>query len=507
MSLPARFLLSCVAVATFALLHGGRAVASEVAPDDKADAPASQRPALQMNPCPWNDLFGGSALARCGWLQVAENRDAPAGKTLRLRVTVIPALRSTPEPDALVILAGGPGQSAHDVYSASAAAFAAIRRERDIVLLDQRGTGRSNRLDCDFAQEETLEAVDPPRLQQLARACLAALPGDPRFYTTSVAVRDLEDLRAALGYRQLTLYSGSYGTRVAQHYLRRYPTRVRAAILDGVVPVGLPLGPDIAARAQQALDAIFERCAKEAACASAFPELHHQFDALRARLERGAIQVQLSDPVTDQPMSTTFGTAELSAAVRLLTYSDETASVLPLLIHQAQTLQHPQSLAAQYLMIERTTTAQLAQAMHFAVVCSEDAPLWGPEAAAGDADDATYLGANFMTALRAICAVWPRGPVDEDFNAPLHSDVPVLILSGGNDPVTPPDYGVRALPSFKHGRHLVLDGQGHGQLLNGCMPNVVTQFVRTARAGELDVKCLQNVVPAPFLLSPNGSGS
>jgi len=460
-----------------------------------------------MQPCPWNDLFGGSALARCGWLKVAENRDAPAGKTLRLRVTVIPALRSTPEPDAFVILAGGPGQSAHDVYSAAAAAFTAIRRDRDILLVDQRGTGRSNRLDCNFTQQADLEVIDPARLRELARGCLAALPGDPRFYTTSVAVRDLEDLRAALGYRQLTLYAGSYGTRVAQHYLRRYPSRVRAAILDGVVPVGLPLGPDIAPRAQRALDAIFERCKVDAACATAFPKLHDQFDALRARLERGAVEVQLPDPVTAEPVTTRFGTAQLGGAVRLLTYSDETASVLPLLIHQAQTLQRPQSLAAQYLMIERNTTAQLAQAMHFSVVCSEDAPLWGPELPAGGTDAATYLGAGFMAGLRAICAVWPRGPVDQDFNAPLHSDVPVLILSGGNDPVTPPDYGVRALPAFENGRHLVLDGQGHGQLLNGCMPNVVAQFVRTAKADALAVECLKNVVPAPFLLSPNGSGA
>lgn len=460
-----------------------------------------------MQPCSWGDLFGDSALARCGWFEVAENRDAPDGKTLRLRVTVIPALRSTPEPDAFVILAGGPGQSAHDVYGGAAAAFAAIRRDRDIVLVDQRGTGRSNRLDCDFTQEADFEVIDPARLRELARGCLAALPGDPRFYTTSIAVRDLEDLRAALGYRWLTLYAGSYGTRVAQHYMRRYPSRVRAAILDGVVPVGLPLGPDIAPRAQQALDAIFERCKADAACANAFPGLHDQFDALRAHLERGAIEVQLPDPVTSQPMTTTFGTAQLGGAVRLLTYSDETASVLPLLIHQAQTLRRPQPLVAQALMIQRGITAQLAQAMHFAVVCSEDAPLWEPEPAAGGAGATTYLGDGFMAGLRAICAVWPRGTVDDDFNAPLHSDVPVLILSGGNDPVTPRDYGVQALQAFKNGRHLVLDGQGHGQLLNGCMPAVVAQFVRTAKTDGLAVECLNNVTAAPFLLSPNGSGA
>ncbi|HWK75117.1 MAG TPA: alpha/beta hydrolase [Povalibacter sp.] len=461
-------------------------------------------PALQLAPCQLENMTG-SASSRCGWLSVPENRDAGTSKEIRLRVTLIPALRTNAERDPLVILAGGPGQGAHDAYAIAGAAFAAVRRDRDIVLLDQRGTGQSNRLDCEFTDDIELESNDPQQLQAQARHCLSALHGDPRFYTTSVAVRDLEALRVALGYEKLNFYAVSYGTRVAQHYLRRYPSRVRTAVLDGVVPIDLALGPDIAPRAQQALDAIFDRCIAEFACNKAFPDIRGQFNALRERLAREPVKTELLDPVDAKPLRETLGPAQLSAAVRLLTYSDETASLLPLLIHQAQAERRPQSLLAQYLMIERNTGLQLAYGMHFAVVCSEDAPRWPHEQVSDAALTATYLGGTFMSGLQAVCDVWPRGVVDEGFSAPLHSEVPVLILSGGNDPVTPQQYGERALASFKNGRHLVLTGQGHGQIATGCMPRLVAQFVRSANAASLDTACLKGVAPTPFMLSTSGT--
>ncbi len=461
-------------------------------------------PALQLAPCQLERMTG-SASSRCGWLEVPEDRDTDAGRTIRLRVTVIPALRMNAEPDPLVILAGGPGQSAHDAYAMVGPAFAAVRRDRDIVLLDQRGTGQSNRLDCAFTDDIELASNDPQQLQAQTRRCLSSLQGDPRFYTTSLAVRDLEALRVALGYEKLSFYAVSYGTRVAQHYLRRYPSRARVAVLDGVVPVDLALGPDIAPRAQQALDAIFDRCATDASCGRAFPDLRGQFKALLERVEHEPVRMQLPDPLDARPITATLGPAQLGAAVRLLTYSDETASLLPLLIHQAQSGRNPQALLAQYLMIQRNTELQLAYGMHFAVACSEDAPRWPHEKVAAAELAATYLGGAFMSGLQAVCDVWPRGVVDADFGAPLRSEVPVLILSGGNDPVTPQQYGERALASFSNGRHLVLAGQGHGQIATGCMPRLVAQFIRSANAGGLDASCLEGVAATPFMLSASGT--
>jgi pimeloyl-ACP methyl ester carboxylesterase len=197
----------------------------------------------------------------------------------------------------------------------------------------------------------------------------------------------------------------------------------------------------------------------------------------------------------------TFGVAELGAAVRLLSYSDETASVLPLLIQQAQREQQPQGMLAQYLMIRHNVQAQIAYGMHFAVTCSEDSPRW----VSGQVSEASlrdsYLGDALMVGMSTICSVWPRGPVDKDFNAPLHSDVPTLLLSGGNDPVTPAAYAERAASGFTHGKHIVLRGQGHGQLAVGCMPRLVALFIEGRALAQSELKCLENVAPAPFMLS------
>jgi pimeloyl-ACP methyl ester carboxylesterase len=447
-----------------------------------------------------SQLAGGSVAARCGWLAVPENREQPSGPQVRLHVAVIPALRLEPAADPLFVLSGGPGQAASDFYISIAPALARIRRDRDIVVVDQRGTGRSNRLDCTFPDESDIAATDPQQLRKLVDSCLAKLPGDPRYYTTSVAVRDLDEVRAALGYRQLSLYGVSYGTRVAQHYMRRYPQRVRVAILDGVVPPQLPLGPDVALDAQAAIDNAFARCASTAECNRAFPNIAETFASLRSRLEQQPVPLSIPDPLSAAPTHTQLGAQELSAAVRLLSYSDETLSTLPLLIHEAE-IGQPQALAAQYLMIKRSLDTQIANGMHFAVVCSEDAPRWNGHAVSLAAVAKTYIGESFMTAMKTICEGWPRGPVDENFSEPVQSATPTLVLSGGNDPVTPARYGEQILPGLSHSKHLVLDGQGHGQIAVGCMPRLVAEFIGAGDVTTVNDTCLQAVAPAPFLLS------
>jgi pimeloyl-ACP methyl ester carboxylesterase len=432
---------------------------------------------------------------------VPENRAHPAGKHIGIHVAVVPALRLRPEKDPLFLLSGGPGQAASDMYLSLAPVFARIRQSRDLVIIDQRGTGKSNRLDCALPDDSDLTSSDPQQLTALTRKCIASLSGDPRFYTTSTAVRDLDEIRAALGYERIDLYGVSYGTRVAQHYMRRYPTRVRAAILDGVVPPELGLGPDVALDAQHALDNIFTRCERDPACNARFPDLSNEFLQLRSRLSAHVQRIELPDPLTAQPTTAQFGIPELSAAIRLLSYTDETASILPLLIAGAHSALGAQAFAAQYVMIRRSTSLQIAYGMHFAVVCSEDAPRWARSAVSDEELARTYIGAAFMSAMKTICAVWPRGTVDADFDQPLVSSIPVLLLSGGNDPVTPPRYAAQVARELKNSKHLVLEGQGHGQIAVGCMPQVVTRFIDAGSARDLDTKCLDVVAPTPFMLS------
>lgn len=474
------------------LSHGGTVL---------AQAETAVRRPLDLQECRLESPSeGGSVAARCGWLEVPENRAEPNGRKLRLHVAVIPSLRLQPAPDPLFVLSGGPGQAASDFYTAQSAAFGRIRRDRDIVLVDQRGTGRSNRLDCGFDEDADFARADAQQMQQQARACIAALNADPRFYTTSVAVQDLDEVRAALGRETLNFYAVSYGTRVAQHFIRRYPQRVRTVVLDGAVPVDLALGPDTAVQAQRAVDALFDRCAADRSCRESFPTLRRDFNELRAQLAVAPMNMQVPDPLTAQVTDATLGNAELSAAVRLLSYSDETASVLPLLIHQAHARQ-AQGMIAQYLMISRSLQAQIAYGMHFAVTCSEDSPRWATERVDPQQLRDSYMGEALMAGTSAICSVWPKGPVDEDFNAPLHSDVPALLLSGGNDPVTPAAYAQRAAKGFANGRQITLRGQGHGQLAVSCMPRLVAQFIQDRALADRDLKCLDKVVPTPFMLS------
>ena len=451
-----------------------------------------------------SDNVSGSVAARCGTLTVPENRGEKDGRQLQLHIALVPALRTRAEPDPLFIISGGPGQAASDFYLAMSHVFGRIRRDRDIVVLDQRGTGRSNRLDCPLPNDSDLTEADPAIIRSHTSACLKSIAGDPRFYTTSVAVRDLDEVRAALGYERLNLYGISYGTRVAQHYLRRHPQRVRTVVLDGVVPPDLALGPHIAIDAQAALDALFARCSQSKPCVAAFPDLRKSFDALRAHLKESPLDLSIADPVTAAPLRLHFGAAELNAAVRMLSYSDETASTLPFLIHQAQVAGRPENLAAQFEMVKRSMQNQLAYGMHFGVVCSEDAPRWQQENVSTESLASTYIGADFMVSMQAICELWPRGPVDEDFSELLKTDTPVLALSGEADPVTPPSYAARALTHFSNAKHLTLAGQGHGQLGTGCMPRVVARFIADASTAQLDDDCLKGIAPAPFMISSSG---
>jgi len=233
-------------------------------------AGATPAPGIELTPCRLEHPYGlGSVQARCGRLAVAEDPDSPRGRTIELAVAVVPAVSARARAEPLFLLAGGPGQGAQDAFVGALGAFSAVRRERDIVLLDQRGTGGSNRLTCAFPEEGPESDAPPDELRRLASECLATLPGDPRFYTTSVAVRDLDAVRAALGYSRINLYGGSYGSRVAQHYLRRYPDRVRSVILDGVVNPALALGASMALDAEAALRAAWPAAPRRPAAPSA----------------------------------------------------------------------------------------------------------------------------------------------------------------------------------------------------------------------------------------------
>jgi len=219
------------------------------------------KPQIALEPCRISDIDGlVSVEARCGRFSVPEDPDSPEGARIELAVAIVPAVATQAKPDPLFLLAGGPGQGAIEGFTPILGAFAGIRRERDLVLVDQRGTGASNRLDCPMPEEALASGdVSPAEMREMARDCLAKVHGDPQFYTTSIAVRDLDAVRAALGYAEINVFGGSYGTRVAQHYARRYAEHTRTIILDGIVPPDIVLVPQIAIESQRALERVFDR--------------------------------------------------------------------------------------------------------------------------------------------------------------------------------------------------------------------------------------------------------
>jgi pimeloyl-ACP methyl ester carboxylesterase len=459
---------------------------------------------LQLEPC---RITAGPAYpsikAECGTMQRPLNPADDDSPMISLRVAVVAALNLTPQPDPVVPVAGGPGQSSVEFYASHAPAFEDLRRERDILLVDQRGTGESTRLDCEFDEDVVEGSYSVAETRAAATACLEALPHDPRYFTTSIAVTDLEAVRDALGYPTLNLYGISYGTRVAQHYARRYPDSTRSIILDGVVPPQISLGPEIATESQRAVDRAFARCAASADCSERFPGLAEKFAALVEMLRAVPQTVSVPHPNTGRIETMTFGSSELSAAVRLLAYHPSSVALLPLLVDEAAGGDLV-PLAAQYRLVSLTLGDALALGMHNAVMCSEDAPFFDRTMIDYDAIGATYIGPMQLEAMEAICSVWPAGPVDEAFKAPLATSVPVLLLSGDADPITPPRYADLAAVDLTSARLLTGRDQGHGQLTVGCMPHLVAEFVASADPAAVDPGCMERSFVMPFFLDFSG---
>ena len=466
---------------------------------------SSPGPDLTLSPCQIEDAAHFSVLsAECGTLEVAENPAAPAGRRIKLHIARVPAINRRKAEDPLFILAGGPGMAASTMYAGTAPAFARMQRNRDIVLVDQRGTGRSNALQCAFDDEKLMRS-SPDDVEAETRRCLAELGkrADVAYYTTSVAVRDLDRVREAFGYERINLYGASYGTRVAEHYLRRFPDRARAVILDGVVAPEDALGPRIALDAESALGAVLKRCADNAACAERFGDPASTYRALRESLQTRPVRVDFTDPTTGTTNHLEFGPLHFATVLRLSTYTSEQAATLPLILNLAKSGNFT-PLAGQFVLMLKTYGEVLAYGMHNSVVCTEDVPFYTPQTIDRAKLEKTFLGVTQLESLMSLCKGWPRGPLDADLHARLDSNVPVLLLSGGNDPVTPPSGAEQARAGLKHSLHIVLEGQGHGQLGAPCMDRVMAQFIERASVEGLDTSCTKHAKPMPFFLSPAG---
>jgi len=441
--------------------------------------------------------------AKCTSLTVPEDRAHPGDKTIQLHIAVLAARAGAPAPDPLFFIAGGPGQAATQAYLEEATAFERIRQERDIVLIDQRGTGQSNPLNCPSTPDNNTNPSDAEIARQV-HACLSQLSGDPHFYTTSVAVKDLDAVRQALGYTSVNLYGISYGTRVALEYLREFPQRVRSVVLDGVVPADWDVGADVSLDAQQALERIFVRCQQDPACHKAFPGLSENLRHLQQTLERHPQTIQLRDPLTGAPLTRTLHWDDTSGALRFMSYASETAALLPLLIHQADVAHDYAPLMANALFFTNQINGGIALGMNAAVLCTEDVPFYLHDVDAEKKMANTYVGSTPVTQLVETCKYWPRGVMPADFKTPVVSSKPVLLLSGEDDPITPPSNAAHAAQTLVNSLPIVVPGQGHGNAFRGCLPKLMADFVQQASVKGLDTACVKDIRPFPFFIHFTG---
>ena len=491
-----------------------RPTAPDAAPSHKAHATAAAEPApprmfgrIAFAPCTLAPASGAEGVeAQCGSWSVPENPAAPNGRRIPLHIAWVPAGDDgQTEPDPVFMLAGGPGQSATDTFPQVAPAFREILKKRHVILVDQRGTGQSNPLACkedeDTDQADGNAGDDAAQARDMAARCRDALAkkADLRFYTTTDAVRDLDEVRAALGVAQVDLVGISYGTRVAQQYAMRHPRQTRAVVLDSVAPNSLIFGNEFARNLEQALDLQFGRCGQVPACAKALGSPRSRLDALMAKLRSDPPVVRYRDAKTGEFHEDTLRPEHVAGLTRLFAYSPLAASVLPLQLKEASEGRY-ETLMAMARMLRGTMTEQMAMGMQLSVVCSEDAAGFQADPSAED----TLLGNAFATELGAQCAVWPHGAMPADFHRPLTGNVPVLAIEGEFDPVTPPRYGEEVVRHLSNARMLIARGQGHNVIGAGCMPKLVARFLDTRDARGLDAECLSTLPYTPPFTSFNG---
>jgi len=444
------------------------------------------------------DVPGISRGGRCGTLEVYENRATKSGRRIALNIVIIPAVSETTAADPIVWLEGGPGGAATQAIGPVTQQYLrGLRRDHDIVFVDQRGTGQSNPLNCDLGDSPAdLDRYFGPLLpRDLVRGCRERLErtADLTQYTTSIAADDLDEVREALGYPAINLAGASYGTRAALVYMRRHPTHTRSAFLVGVAPTDFELPLPFARAAQHALDLTLSDCAADPSCHAAFPDAKHEFDGVLARFARGPLHVEMTDPATDRKRTVTLPRENYVEHLRLMLYTTFGARLVPVVVHQA--------FLGNFVPFETTATrfnagVSLARGMYLSVTCSEDVPFI-TEKQIAEETRGTFLGDRRIRAHLEACAEWPRAAVPAGFRDPVKSDVPTVLYSGDADGSTPPWIAEAAARFLSNGRLVQVPHTGH-QIAGPCAWDLMRDFIGHPSARDLDTSCVAATKRPPF---------
>jgi len=439
----------------------------------------------------------------CGSYSVYENRQSQSGRKIDIKFAIIPSVTEAKEPDPLVMLAGGPGQGAMSMGGPfSAMAFSEVRENRDIVLIDQRGMGKSHSLACEIPDENILAlSEDEQQLlsDEIIKECLSNLEADVTLYTQDLANEDIYDILVALGYSKVNLYGVSWGTRSALLYLNQFPEHVRAIIVDGNVPLENRVSLYATEDAEKAMQALLNDCKNDKECNNAFPELEKNFNDVLASFGETGKEVTVKDANTGEAVTFTLKRNVFVNVLRSILYVPEFSRMIPIIIKQAQNNNY-QTLAA---ITAAFGDPGMALGASLTILCSEEFSRI-TDSEITNLKEQGFVGDAFINVYRDACKLWPQAPLPKIYSQIKLSEIPALILSGEIDPVTPPKWGDKMAETMTNSLHLVAPNTGHNVAPKGCASKLMAQFIKEASVENIDGSCLDDLKRPSFFIDANG---
>jgi pimeloyl-ACP methyl ester carboxylesterase len=475
---------------------------------------------LTVTPC---YIDGIKTLLNCYNLRVPENYQDKKSRVTNIHFIVLPAIDSSKNKIPLMILAGGPGQAAAELAAGIDNVFAEVRKTHDIILIDQRGTGKSRPLTCpQISPDKTYQLTPEDFSDQEIYDCINKMgndlaPGALQYYNSENAIRDFEQVRSALGHEYINIYGASYGTRTGLLYMRMYPKVIRSIVLDGVAPLEVPIGL-FGKTSAKSFDLLISHCQKSIACQQAYPNLLSEFEQILIRLEKSPITVTIPHPRLGSAIDFNISKAKFIGTIRQQLYTKNMRKLVPLVIHQVY-LNNYLPLAG--LIATTDNSEGMYIGLYFNIVCNEDFPRISHSMFRDDAEN-SFGGDDSHLTIKKVCELWPSyvptkslfeggniesesaGNVQNVENEIISKNIPTLIFSGELDPVTPPSNGERVAQKQIISRHIVVNNASHGVAKASCAMNIIDEFLTTLQPHELDASCLDEVTAESFMHSLNG---
>lgn len=455
-------------------------------------------PTLKLESC---FVEGVKTQLQCGKYAVPENWQQPTDTEVSLNVIVVKSISQSPQPDPLFLLMGGPGQAASELVPGLIKIFNSVHQERDLVFIDQRGTGLSSPLVCDEEDGDIYEVLSSDFDVADIKKCLSQFNVDLSQYNTNNAILDFDAVRVALGYDKINLYGISYGSRAAMVYMREKPQALRSVILDGVVPPQVIVGP-MGIEAERAFDILVKQCSEHNDCQKQFPNFASNYQMIRLQLEKAPIKTIVDHPVTDKPIPLSIDSKKFINTLRSMLYSVGRRELVPFVVNEFAKGNYKPFIGL--MSQSEDSTGAMYVGLTFNILCNEDIPRASKALLDKDAAN-TFSGSHTFEVFSSICEHWPTFDAPANFGDEVKSDIPTMLLSGDLDPVTPPAWGNIAAKGLSNQKHYIAKHAGHGLITQTCAASMIGSFIENLSFDDVDDSCLDKQPLPGFLLNNNAN--